>query len=172
MAASSLMRKRPGPPNAPTLRLAAIDLPVERGLLIIEAVRGAPAAKAGLNGSSTTRVNGMSLPIGGDVIVAINKQPVRSFQGLTVYLESHTQVGEKVVVTVIRDGQRTRLRHHPGRTTALELAHQGRARTTGREVAASRPVRVHEWSSQKSLRIEFLLTFSKPLCMLFSIDWG
>ena len=93
------------PSSVQALRDANMDLPIDRGLLIIDAVAAAPAAKAGLQGSSTTRINGMSLPLGGDVIVAVDKQPVRSFQDLTVYLESHTQVGDQIVVTVIRDGK-------------------------------------------------------------------
>jgi S1-C subfamily serine protease len=44
---------------------------------------------------------------GGDIIVALNDQPVASLQELTVYLESETQVGDTVQVTVVRDGEET-----------------------------------------------------------------
>jgi S1-C subfamily serine protease len=44
--------------------------------------------------------------VGMDIIVAINGQPATSFQELTVYLETKTQVGDTVEVTIIRDGER------------------------------------------------------------------
>jgi len=43
--------------------------------------------------------------VGGDIITAINGQPIANFQELTVYLEAETRVGDKVEVTLIRDGE-------------------------------------------------------------------
>ncbi len=45
------------------------------------------------------------IPVGGDIITAVNGEPIANFQQLTVYLETKTQVGDKVEVTLIRDGQ-------------------------------------------------------------------
>jgi S1-C subfamily serine protease len=45
------------------------------------------------------------IPVGGDIITAINGEPIANFEELTVYLESETQVGDTVEVTLIRDGQ-------------------------------------------------------------------
>jgi S1-C subfamily serine protease len=41
----------------------------------------------------------------GGIITAINGVPVDSMDSLTAYLESKTQVGDTVELSVIRDGQ-------------------------------------------------------------------
>jgi S1-C subfamily serine protease len=45
------------------------------------------------------------LPVGGDIIVAVNSQAVHELQDLTVYLEAQTTVGDTVQVTILRDGR-------------------------------------------------------------------
>jgi len=82
-----------------------VQLP-DQGLLIAELVANGPAARAGLRGPDRlARVGNVSLPLGGDVIVAINNQPITTSQDLIVYLETQTQVGETVQVKVLRDGR-------------------------------------------------------------------
>jgi S1-C subfamily serine protease len=49
------------------------------------------------------------IPAGGDIIIAINGESVNDFQALNVYLETQTQVGDRAEMTVIRDGQETRV---------------------------------------------------------------
>jgi len=90
---------------AEALRDAKMDLPVENGLLIVETVANAPAAQAGFRGSTVTTVDNRSLPLGGDVIVAIDGEPVKTFRDFTVYLQTRTTVGETVDMTVITDGE-------------------------------------------------------------------
>jgi S1-C subfamily serine protease len=69
-------------------------------------VSGSPAAKAGIHaGDQMVPIGNTRIPVGGDIITAINGTPVADFQELTVYLESETQVGDTVEVTLIRDGQ-------------------------------------------------------------------
>lgn len=89
----------------------AMGLPPEqRGALVIEVVQGGPAAKAGLRGSNkTVKLDGANVEIGGDVIVAIDDQPVRSMDDLIVYLVKETRPGQKVTLTVLRDGQERRI---------------------------------------------------------------
>ena len=89
---------------AEALRDAKMDLPVENGLLIVETVANAPAEQAGFRGSTMTTVDNRSLPLGGDVIVAIDGEPVETFRDFTVYLQTRTRVGETVDMTVITDG--------------------------------------------------------------------
>jgi 2-alkenal reductase len=85
----------------------AIDLPADqRGALIVEVVEGSPAEEAGLQGSDRTVTNnGARLEIGGDVITAIDGQPVVAMDDLIVYLVKETRVGQQVALTVLRDGQ-------------------------------------------------------------------
>ncbi len=85
----------------------AMNLPAEqRGALVIEVVEDSPAAEAGLQGSDerVTR-NGATLQVGGDVIVAIDAQPVRSMDDLIVYLVKEAQPGDRVTLSVLRSGR-------------------------------------------------------------------
>jgi serine protease Do len=75
-------------------------------LLVLEAVRGAPADQAGIRGGQRlVPVGRYQVPLDGDIIVAINGEPVENFEELTVYLETRTRVGDTVQVGIIRDGQ-------------------------------------------------------------------
>ncbi len=92
------------PEWAQALGKAGIRVP-ERGLLVIEAVADAPAARAGIRGGNQILIVGnRRVPVGGDVIVALNGQAVSSLRELTVYLETQTQVGDTITVTIVRDG--------------------------------------------------------------------
>ena len=79
----------------------------QKGALVISVTQNGPAAKAGVQGSSQqVTVNGQPLPIGGDVITAINGQAVNRFEDLASYLFDNTAAGQTVTLTVIRGGQR------------------------------------------------------------------
>ena len=83
-----------------------MDVPVDQGLLVAEVVPDGPAAKAGiLAGDEVVSIGNTRVPVGGDIITAIDGEPIANFQELTVYLESETQVRDTVEVTLIRDGQ-------------------------------------------------------------------
>ncbi len=73
----------------------------QRGVLVATVVDGSPAAAAGLRPSQdTTTVDGQQLPIGGDVITAINGQAIVSMDDLIAYLNDQTEVGQQVKLTV------------------------------------------------------------------------
>ena len=77
----------------------------QRGALVVTVTTGGPADKAGLRGSDRqTEINGVSMPLGGDVIVAIDDQPVQQFDDMLSYLARNTEVGQKVTLIVLRDG--------------------------------------------------------------------
>lgn len=84
-----------------------MDLPPgSRGALVIEVTQGGPADKAGLRGSSkTAKINGRELKVGGDVIVAIDQTPVQDMDDLIVYLVEKAQPGQKVELTILREGK-------------------------------------------------------------------
>ena len=78
----------------------------QRGALISTVTSGSPAEKAGLRGSDKeTTINGQSVKVGGDVIIAIDGQPVKTFDDLVAYLVSSTEVDQTVTLTILRDGQ-------------------------------------------------------------------
>ncbi len=84
----------------------SLNLPVEKGLLVARIYRGSPADRAGLRGARReVRVGNYIVLAGGDIITAINGTEVGNMQELTVYLETKTQVGEMVELSIIRDGQ-------------------------------------------------------------------
>jgi serine protease Do len=85
----------------------AMGLPDQQhGALVLSVVPGGPADKAGLRaGSRTIAINGQQIQIGGDVIVGIDSQPVKTFDDVVAYLALHTEVGQKVTLQVLRDGK-------------------------------------------------------------------
>ncbi len=94
------------PQRAALFEQAGMRLPVTQGLLIADLIASGPAERAGLRGPDRlVRVGNLNLPIGGDVIVAINDRQITTTRELLVYLETETQVGETVQVKVIRDGR-------------------------------------------------------------------
>lgn len=78
----------------------------QRGVLIGSVTAGSPAEKAGLKGSSQDlTVDGQTTQVGGDVVTAIDDQPVKTFDDLVTYLARSTTVDQTVTLTVLRDGQ-------------------------------------------------------------------
>lgn len=70
------------------------------GVLILGVVPDGPAAKAGIR--PTRRMSGGRIELG-DVIVALDGQPIRSVEDLLTALDRH-QMGSRVKVTLLRDG--------------------------------------------------------------------
>lgn len=94
------------PQLAELLRRLTMNVPVERGLLVTEVVPGGAADRAGIRGSrEVVRVGNLLVPIGGDIITAINDQPINTLRDMIAYLSTTTEVGQTVQVTLIRDGQ-------------------------------------------------------------------
>jgi serine protease Do len=85
----------------------AMNLPADtRGALVEQVSSGDPADKAGLQPSTNTvTINGSQGTVGGDVITAIDGQPVNSMSDIIAYLAIHTQVGQTVNLTILRNGQ-------------------------------------------------------------------
>ena len=94
------------PALAKVFRDAGMQAPVDKGLLVIEVVPGTGAERAGLRGGRrVVQIGRLQIPLDGDIIIAINSEPVGDFEELTVYLEASTRVGDTVRVSIIRDGQ-------------------------------------------------------------------
>ena len=93
------------PTTVDVLRRAEMDVPVDAGLLVLEAVAGAPADRAGIRGGSrVARIGNYQVPLDGDIVIAIDGELVDDFEDLTVYLETQTVVGDTVDLTIVRDG--------------------------------------------------------------------
>jgi S1-C subfamily serine protease len=79
---------------------------VTYGWLIEQVVSGGPAQKAGLHGGTTqAQIEGTSVTIGGDIIVAINGTTVINGDEMTSYIEDRTLPNQTVILTVVRENQ-------------------------------------------------------------------
>jgi S1-C subfamily serine protease len=81
-----------------------LKLPVSEGLLVLSTVPGSAAQKAGIRGGSKYIIlrGNQRLPIGGDIIVALDNEKVVELEDLSSYLETNKSVGDTVTVRVIR----------------------------------------------------------------------
>ena len=78
----------------------------QRGALVIDVTADSPADKTRLRGSDRqVEIEGQSVRVGGDVIVAVDGQPVKEFDDLITYLVRSTEVGQTIELTVLRGGQ-------------------------------------------------------------------
>lgn len=80
-----------------------IDLPRTTGVYVTEVSAGTPAEGAGMAGSGFDQTGTPGR--GGDLIVAIDGQPVKDTGDLISYLVFHTEVGQTVQMTVLRNGE-------------------------------------------------------------------
>jgi S1-C subfamily serine protease len=82
---------------------SALKLPVAKGVVIAAVVDGGPAERAGLKGGAQqVTVRGIPVRSGGDIITAIDGDPVNSFDEMIAYLAAKKQVGQTVTVTIMR----------------------------------------------------------------------
>jgi S1-C subfamily serine protease len=80
---------------------------VERGALIQCIVPGSPAAEAGLRGGDhEVTVTGQEVAVGGDVVVAIDGEPVETSADLSRIVSTVLFPGQPATFVVIRDGER------------------------------------------------------------------
>jgi S1-C subfamily serine protease len=76
---------------------------VDQGTLVIKVMPDSPAARAGLQG---TRRDESGQIVLGDVIVAVNGQPIAKGKDLASILERF-KVGDTVTLTIVRSGERS-----------------------------------------------------------------
>jgi len=90
-----------GPELAEQLGLAA-----DYGLLIVQAIPGGAAARAGLRGGTQQAYLGnIPIMVGGDLIVAVDGQTVQEQQDLAQIMNSH-RAGDTVRITIYRGKQK------------------------------------------------------------------
>ncbi len=81
----------------------ALDLPVSRGALVVEVMKGGPADKAGLRGGSKmVQLGNALLSVGGDIITAVDGQAVNSSEDLVRRIRKH-KPGEQVRLKILRE---------------------------------------------------------------------
>jgi S1-C subfamily serine protease len=101
--------------NYPYLGLSSIDdlsltarkaLGLNRmtGAYVTDITSGGPADKAGVRGG-TQQTSIQGLLAGGDLVIAVDGQTVNVFGDLLTYLMENKSPGDKVTLTIVRDGQ-------------------------------------------------------------------
>ncbi len=95
--------------SAVTVNIAiadAIALEKPQGVLLVNVTQGSPADQAGLRGANQeVTIDGQIIPVGGDVITAIDGVATRGMTDLVVYMERNTSPGDVAVFEIIRDGE-------------------------------------------------------------------
>ena len=131
----------------------AMELPADqRGVLVSSVVPDGPAGEAGLQGNDDqVEIEGFEVGIGGDIIIAIDDEPLEAMDDLITYLERHTQVGQTVELTILRDGEEL--------TIAVELT----ARPKSVPVAQAVEESADEESESSTLREAWLGITAAPL---------
>ena len=85
-----------------------LDLKDAIGFLVITVVEDSPAFHAGLIGSEKTiDVDGISYPVGGDIILSVDGKEVRKIDDILVHLQRTKSVGDEMVLEILRDGRTT-----------------------------------------------------------------
>jgi S1-C subfamily serine protease len=87
-----------------------MGLPADYGILIVQVTPGGAADRAGLRGGNQRAYLGNTpITLGGDLIVAIDGQPVQDQQDLADLMNKH-RAGDTVTVTIYRGQRRMQVR--------------------------------------------------------------
>lgn len=85
-----------------------VALPLRDGLLVEDVEEGSPAANAGIRlGTIHMVLDGMTWVLGGDIILTLDGQSIRSAEAFSEVVKS-LRVGQTIEVELLRDGERLR----------------------------------------------------------------
>ncbi|MEL6151403.1 MAG: trypsin-like peptidase domain-containing protein [Chloroflexota bacterium] len=80
-----------------------LELPVTAGVLLSTVTPESPAFKAGLRGGTEfVEVRGRNICAGGDIIVAVDDEPIETMDALVTYLVTNSRPGDTIELRVIR----------------------------------------------------------------------
>ena len=84
--------------------IEVLELPQSTGAYVSSVVKGGPADVAGIRGGMVqSSVQGLYK--GGDLIIAVDGQPIKDFSELMSYMVVNKNPGETITFTVLRNGQ-------------------------------------------------------------------
>ncbi len=97
--------------NLPLPVIEALELPRFTGAYVTNVVSGGPSERAGLRaGTQAISIPGYgNVNKGGDLIIAVDGQPVHLFDDLISYLTLNKSPGDTVTLTVLRGGEQVDL---------------------------------------------------------------
>jgi 2-alkenal reductase len=84
---------------------------VRRGAVIVDVKDGSPASRAGLRAATSRQffAGDPAVPVDGDVIVAIDGQPVRTADDVLRIVSERLTVGQRTTLTIVRGKERRRI---------------------------------------------------------------
>lgn len=91
-------------PEIGLLQQEALGLPRATGAYVTSVTAGSPAERAGLRSGKQPTEFG-SLAAGGDLIIAIDGSPIKTFGDLLAYLINNKSPGDSVTLTILRGDQ-------------------------------------------------------------------
>ena len=105
----------------------ALQLPVERGVLVNEVVKGGPADSAGVEGGTTSAtIEGASIRLGGDIITEIDGKKIGGMDDL-INVVNASKPGDTLDITVLRGESTKKVTVTLGvRPSSVESAQAGR----------------------------------------------
>lgn len=71
------------------------------GVLVTQIDKDSPAHKAGINASITNQFGNIT---GGDIVTAVDGNPIRDVNELSSYVKEHKHVNDKIALTLYRNG--------------------------------------------------------------------
>ena len=80
----------------------AMGVNVTYGWLIVDVMKDGPSYTKLQGGTQQVYIGGSWIPIGGDIIIAVNETKIKNGDDLASYLEENTCPGDTVVLTIIR----------------------------------------------------------------------
>lgn len=86
------------------LQQEALGLPQSNGAYVSSITPGSPAEDAGLRGG-TVPTDFRNIFSGGDLIIAIDDQPIQTFSDLLSYLIQEKSPGDTITLTILRDNE-------------------------------------------------------------------
>lgn len=91
-------------PDLSLAEIEALGLNTYTGAYVTNVTPGGPADNAGIRGGNQPTTIELLLA-GGDIITAIDGEPVNTFDDLLGYLTTNKSPGDTIVLTVLRDGE-------------------------------------------------------------------
>jgi S1-C subfamily serine protease len=130
------------------------------GFLVTDITQGSPAEKSGLReGTISYNNRGEFIDAQGDIIVGIDGKPVRKIDDILTHLEKEKKVGDKVILTLIRDKKFINVELQLGERPT----HSDISRSSGTELFDDSQSK----SSNGGMYSECLKIMPKSLCDLF-----
>ena len=80
------------------------------GFLVVTVIENSPADKAGITGSEKTiEMDGVSYPMGGDIILSVDGIEVRQIGDILIHLQRAKSVGDEMVLEILRENRTTEI---------------------------------------------------------------